>query len=54
MPPSVVPRKHMTQHSEDADMESGAHRTMEFAAMRDNIAECVALVDAQTFGTTAN
>jgi len=31
-------------------MDAGVHRTMEFAAMRDNIAECVDLLDAQTFG----
>lgn len=39
----------MTESSADCDMETGANRTLEFASMRDNIAECVDRVDAQTF-----
>ncbi|MXR40913.1 hypothetical protein GRX01_06110 [Halobaculum sp. WSA2] len=49
----TVPRKHMSTHIPDEDMSSRTHRTLEFAAMRDNIAECVAVVDAQTFGQSA-
>ncbi len=44
----------MSKHTTDTNMTPSAHRTLEFAAMRDNIAECVALVDAQTFGRSAN
>ncbi|MFC6794353.1 hypothetical protein ACFQFH_08365 [Halobaculum halobium] len=44
----------MTKNTDVGDMETSVHRTLEFAAMRDNIAECVDLVDAQTFGIRAN
>lgn len=49
-----MPRKHMPQNTDMGDMETSVHRTLEFAAMRDNIAECVDLVDAQTFEIRAN
>ena len=49
-----MPRKHMSQSTNSGGMETSVHRTLEFAAMRDNIAECVELVDAQTFGVRAN
>ncbi|WP_277552581.1 hypothetical protein [Halobaculum limi] len=40
----------MVEKSNDQNMERGAHRTLEFASMRHNIAECVARLDVQTFG----
>ena len=44
----------MPESTTPGDMETGAHRTLEFAAMRDNIAECVDMLDAQTFGLRPN
>ncbi len=43
----------MPESANDDDMATGARRTLEFAAMRHNIAECVTLVDEQTFGRPA-
>ncbi len=49
-----IARSYMMDGSPDADMETGVHRTLEFATMRDNITACIDLLDTQTFGRRAD